>query len=90
MKPTIWKNDKYEIKYEVMEEDENNNWQHVILIWDNIAESMCAIERFVKNDEENDFRKEVELGVDNIIANVKELEDYRDEIECKLKERLIR
>ena len=35
MRPTIWKNDKYEIKYEGMEEKEKNKWQHVVFVLDN-------------------------------------------------------
>ncbi len=90
MRPTIWKNDKYEIKYEGMEEKEKNKWQHVVFVLDNTDKNICAIEKFDKNDDENDYREEVRLGVNHIIANVKELENYREEIERKLKQMLVR
>lgn len=85
MKTTIWQNDKYEIKYGGMDKGGDNNWQHIIWILNNTNKSTCAIERLA----ENDPVKEVKLVVDNIITNVKELEDYREEIEYKLNQWLV-
>lgn len=54
MKMTIWKNDKYEIKYGGMEKYKNNNWQYTILVLNNKDKSMCVSGRFAKKYDEND------------------------------------